>query len=178
MVPLPLITVVNVAPATLLVIVKRLPVEPEQTVAGPSMSQSGAGTIVTVFWQVEVHPAAVTVVVRVNVPGAPGFTVIADPASDPTIVALPEITVENVEPGTEVPIVNWRSPASLHRESGPLIVQLGTGLTSTVFVHSAEQPAEVMVVVSVKDPAAPASTVTDDPVEEPTIDPFPAMVVE
>jgi hypothetical protein len=77
-----------------LVIVKTFPVELGQTEVGPLMVQVGCGFTVTVLVQVAVHPFADTVVVSVNDPAAPAVTLIDVPVVGPTIVPLPEMTVE------------------------------------------------------------------------------------
>ena len=74
-------------------------------------------------------------------------------------------------------MVNTFPVAPAQRASGPVMVHVGIGFTVTVFVQVAVQPAAVTVVFKVNDPVAPASTVIDVPVAEPTIVPFPEMVV-
>jgi hypothetical protein len=61
---------------------------------------------------------------------------------------------------------------------GPVIVQVGAGFTVTVRVQVAVQPEAMTVVVSVNEPAAPAVTLIDCPVDEPMIVPLPEMIVE
>jgi hypothetical protein len=61
---------------------------------------------------------------------------------------------------------------------GPLMVQVGCGVTLTVRTQVDEQPLATTVVVSVKLPVAPADTLIVEPVDEPTIVPFPEIMVE
>ena len=56
--------------------------------------------------------------------------------------------------------------------SAPAIVQLAPGLTVTVFEQTPGQPSRVILSVTVNVPAAPAATITEAPVVEPTIVPF------
>jgi hypothetical protein len=177
-VPLPEMTVEKVAPGTLEVMLNTLPVAPEQRASGPVMVQVGWGFTVTVFVQVAEQPLATTVVVRVNEPAAPAVTLIEVPVVEPMMVPLPEITVENVEPATLLARVKMFPVEPVQTASGPVIVQVGCGLTVTTLVQVAVQPAATTVVFSVNDPAAPAVTVIDWPVDEPTMVPLPEMVVE
>jgi hypothetical protein len=62
--------------------------------------------------------------------------------------------------------------------SGPSMEQVGCAATLTVFVQVDVQPPAVTVVVSVNEPAVPASTVIDAPSGDPTIEPFPETWVE
>jgi uncharacterized UPF0146 family protein len=178
MVPLPEMIVEYVAPAKPLVMVKMFPVDPVQTEAGPLIVQVGSGFTVTVFVQVAEQPLAVTVVVSVKEPAAPAVTLIEEPVVEPMIVPLPEMTVEKVAPATLLVRLKMVPVAPVHRASGPVIVQVGPGFTVTVLVQVAEQPLAVTVVVSVKEPAAPAVTLIEEPVVEPTIVPLPEMTVE
>src|SRR5687768_17014766 len=61
---------------------------------------------------------------------------------------------------------------------GPVMVQVGCGVTVTVFVQVAEQPFATTVVVSVKEPAAPAVTLIEVPVDDPMMVPLPEITVE
>jgi hypothetical protein len=63
-------------------------------------------------------------------------------------------------------------------EVGPVMVQVGCGVTVMVRVQVAEQPLAVTVVVSVKEPEAPAVTLIEVPVVEPMIVPLPEITVE
>jgi hypothetical protein len=127
MVPLPEITVSKVAPATFEVIVKTLPVEPVQVVSGPVMAQVGWALTVTVRVQVAEQPFATTVVVSVKLPAAPAVTLTVDSVEEPSIVPLPDMTVEKVEPATSDVIVKIFSVAPVQIASGPAIAQVGTG---------------------------------------------------
>ena len=60
--------------------------------------------------------------------------------------------------------------------SAPAIVQLGISLTVTVFMQELKQPLREMLSVTVYVPAAPAVTLIEAPVVEPTIVPFPEIV--
>jgi len=65
----------------------------------------------------------------------------------------------------------------------PVVVHVSVAIDATGFasivtgyVHELVQPAlEVMLSVNVKDPAAPALTVTEEPVAEPWIVPLPVI---
>jgi len=65
-----------------------------------------------------------------------------------------------------------------HTAPGPLIVQVGRALTVTVLLQIPGQPLRVTLRVRVKLPAAPTSTVTEGPVVDPMIIPFPLMSQE
>jgi hypothetical protein len=155
-----------------------LPVEPVQTPVGPVMVQVGWGVTVTVFVQVAEQPFATTVVVNVKEPEAPAVTLIEVPVVDPMMVPLPEITVEKDEPATLDVRLKMLPVDPVQIWSGPVMVQVGAGLTVTVLVQVAEQPLATTVVVSVKEPAAPAVTLIEAPVDEPMIVPLPEMIVE
>jgi hypothetical protein len=142
------------------------------------MVQTWAGVTVTVRVQVAVQPFAMTVVVSVNDPAAPAVTLIDVPVDEPTIVPLPEMTVEYVAPAKPFEIVKMLPVEPVQIVVGPVIVQVGCGVTVTVRVQVAVQPEAMTVVVSVNDPAAPAVTLIDVPVDEPTIVPLPEMIVE
>ena len=64
-------------------------------------------------------------------------------------------------------------------EEGPVMVDEGPEMTLTSFVQVELQPEPqlpvVVVSVNVNEPAAPAVTFTDDPVVQPTIEPFPEI---
>ena len=64
-------------------------------------------------------------------------------------------------------------------DDGPVIVDEAPGMTLTSFVQVELQPEPqlpvVVVSVNVNEPAAPAVTFTDDPVVQPTIEPFPEI---
>jgi hypothetical protein len=92
-VPLPEMIQVTLEPGGLLT-VKKFPVELGQTELTPVIWQGWAGTTVTVLVQVAVQPLAATVVVSVNDPAAPAVTLMVVPVDGPTIVPLPEMTVE------------------------------------------------------------------------------------
>jgi hypothetical protein len=177
MVPFPEIVQAKVAPATLLVTENVFPVEPGQRLSGPVMVQVGCALTVTVFVQVAMHPFRLTVAVSVKLPAAPAVTDTLEPVVEPTIVPLPLTDQLKVEPAAPATL-NTFPVEPVQTDSGPVIVQVGCGVTVTVFVQVAEQPLATTVVVSVNDPAAPAVTVIDVPVDEPTIVPLPEMMVE
>jgi len=56
-----------------------------------------------------------------------------------------------------------------------VILQVGFGLTGTVKVHWPGHPSRAMLSVSVNEPAAPAVTLTEAPVVEPLMVPFPLI---
>ncbi len=58
----------------------------------------------------------------------------------------------------------------------PVILQVGFGLTGTVNWQLPGHPSRVIVSVSVKEPEAPAVTLTDEPVVNPLIVPSPTIV--
>jgi hypothetical protein len=153
-------------------------VAPTQISLGPVIVQTWAGVTVTVRVQVAEQPLATTVVVSVNEPAAPAVTLIEEPVVGPTIVPLPEITVEKVAPATLLVTVKMLPVVPVQIAAGPVIVQVGAGFTVTVRVQVAVQPEAMTVVVSVKEPEAPAVTLIDCPVDEPTIVPLPEMMVE
>jgi hypothetical protein len=58
----------------------------------------------------------------------------------------------------------------------PVIVHVGFGLTGTVKVHWPGHPSRVTLSVKVKEPEAPAVTLTDAPSVAPLIVPSPLIV--
>jgi hypothetical protein len=62
-----------------------------------------------------------------------------------------------------------------HTGVSPVMAQVGAGLTGTVKVHWPGHPSRVMLSVSVKEPEAPAITLTDAPVVDPLIVPLPLI---
>src|SRR5262245_50220328 len=135
------------------------------------MEQFGTGFTVTVFVQVDEQPAAVTVVVSVNEPAPPAVTWIELPVAGPTIEPLQEMIVEKLAPPTLDEIEKTLPIDPAQTSAGPSIEQVAWLFTVTVFVQVVEQPAALTVVVSVKEPEAPASTVIEFPVCGPTIVP-------
>jgi hypothetical protein len=67
----------------------------------------------------------------------------------------------------------WVVPA--HTGVSPVMAQVGVGLIGTVKVHWPGHPSRVTLSVSVKDPEAPAITLTDAPVEDPLMVPLPLI---
>ena len=63
-----------------------------------------------------------------------------------------------------------------HTELSPVMLQVGVGLIGTFKVHWPGHPSCVMLSVSVKDPEAPAVTLTDAPVVDPLMVPLPLIV--
>ena len=65
----------------------------------------------------------------------------------------------------------------MHTGSDPPIVQVGAGVTVTVLVPgpAVGQLSRVQLTDSVNGPGAPAFTVTEAPLAEPTIVPFPLI---
>ena len=57
----------------------------------------------------------------------------------------------------------------------PLMLQVGFGLIGTLKVHWLGQPSRVMLSVSVKEPVAPAVTLTEAPSFGPVIVPSPLI---
>ena len=62
-----------------------------------------------------------------------------------------------------------------HTGLSPVILQAGVGLIGTVKVHWPGHPSRVMLSVSVKEPEAPAITLTDASVVDPLIVPLPLI---
>ena len=62
-----------------------------------------------------------------------------------------------------------------HTGLSPVMLQVGVGLIGTVKVHWPGHPSRVMLSVSVKEPEAPAVTLTDAPVEDPLMVPLPLI---
>ena len=58
----------------------------------------------------------------------------------------------------------------------PVIVHVGAGLIATVNSHRPGHPSRVMLSVNVNEPATPAVTLTEAPVVEPLMVPFPLIV--
>ena len=62
-----------------------------------------------------------------------------------------------------------------HTGLSPVMLQVGVGLIGTVNVHWPGHPSRVMLSVSVKEPEAPAVTLTDAPVVDPLMVPLPLI---
>ena len=62
-----------------------------------------------------------------------------------------------------------------HTGLSPVMLQVGVGLIGTVNVHWPGHPSRVMLSVSVKEPEAPAVTLTDAPVVDPLMVPVPLI---
>ena len=62
-----------------------------------------------------------------------------------------------------------------HTGVSPEMAQVGAGLIGTVKVHWPRHPSRVMLSVSVKEPEAPAVTLTESPVVDPLIVPLPLI---
>ena len=62
-----------------------------------------------------------------------------------------------------------------HTGLSPVMLQVGVGLIGTVKVHWPRHPSRVMLSVSVKEPEAPAVTLTDAPVVDPLMVPLPLI---
>ena len=58
----------------------------------------------------------------------------------------------------------------------PVIVQVGAGLIATVNSHRPGHPSRVVLSVNVKEPEAPAVTLTEEPLVDPLIVPSPLIV--
>ena len=73
------------------------------------------------------------------------------------------------------PVPEYTLPAELaHTALAPVTLQVGKALTVTVWEQLELHPlASVIVTDTVKVPAAPAVTDTEDPVVEPTMEPLP-----
>jgi hypothetical protein len=136
-------------------------------------TQVGAA-IVTVLLHMPGQPLSMMLSVTVNEPDAPAVTVTEDPVVGPTIEPLPLIDQLCVAPAGAVEV--YTLPIELgHTGIGPSMLQVGLGLTVTVLLHMPGQPLSMMLSVTVNEPAAPAVTVTDEPVVGPTIEPLPLI---
>ena len=62
-----------------------------------------------------------------------------------------------------------------HTGLSPVMLQAGVGLIGTVKVHWPGQPSRVMLSVRIKEPVTPAVTLTEAPVVEPLMVPFPLI---
>ena len=62
-----------------------------------------------------------------------------------------------------------------HTGLSPVMLQVGVGLIGTVNVHWPGHPSRVMLSVSVKEPEAPAVTLTESPVVDPLMAPLPLI---
>jgi hypothetical protein len=127
---------------------------------------------------VAVQPFTLTVAVSVNDPDAPAVTFTVDPVDDPDIVPFPLTCQVNVAPGTGLDTVKVLPVEPGQTFAGPAMVQVGCGVTVTVLVQVATHPLLVTVAVSVNEPDAPAVTLTEVPVVEPMMVPFPEMIQE
>lgn len=110
-------------------------VDPAQTEAGPLMLQTGFALTVTGNVQKLVHPAAeVTSSLKVYEPAPPALTVTDEPVVPPTNEA-PEVLLANDQLwfAMSEPVEEYtRFVAPAQSEFGPLIEQMGLGLTVTV----------------------------------------------
>ena len=111
------------------------PVAPAQLEVGPEIEQLGLGLTVTPMVQKLVHPAdEVTSSLSVYEPAPPALTVTEDPVVPPTNDA-PEVLLANDQlwDAILVPEDEYaRLVAPAHGDVGPVIEQLGVGLTVTV----------------------------------------------
>ena len=62
-----------------------------------------------------------------------------------------------------------------HTGLSPVMLQVGVGLIGTSKVHWPGHPSRVMLSVSVKEPEAPAVTLTDASVVDPLMVPLPLI---
>ena len=62
-----------------------------------------------------------------------------------------------------------------HTGVSPVMAQVGVGLIGTVNVHWPGHPSRVMLSVSVKEPEAPAVTLTESPEVDPLMAPLPLI---
>src|SRR5687767_5065135 len=131
----------------------------------------------TVLVHTLVHPLAVAVVVNVNEPAAPAVTLIDGPVFDPMMVPFPLMIVAKLAPGELLVIVKMFPEDPAQTEPAPVIVQFDAGFTATVFVQTLVHPLAVAVVVRVNEPTAPAVTLSDGPVFDTIMVPFPLMIV-
>jgi hypothetical protein len=128
----------------------------------------------TVFSQVLEQPFFATVSVSLNDPVAPAVTYTESSVAEPLIVPLPVIDQLKLELAS-VLVPTYRLFVEPAHTLGPLIEQVGTGFTVTVFSHVLGQLLLVTVSVKVNEPGFPAVTRTESTLVEPTIEPLPAM---
>src|SRR5207249_2257868 len=134
-VPLPEMVQAKLAPAGRSATRKTRLVESGQAVDGPEIVQTPGAPrwqsplTFTVRAQVAEHTPVVAVTVRVKLPAAPAFTTIDGPTWAPTMVPLPAICQTKVAPGVGLVTSKTRPVESTHAFSGPVIAQLGLGLT-------------------------------------------------
>jgi hypothetical protein len=115
--------------------------------------------------------------VNVNEPDAPAVTVTDGPVVDPMIVPFPvmvQLCVTTAPAGETVEVYVF--PVELQGTGlGPVMVQVGLGLTGTVKEHEPGHPSRVMLSVSVNEPAPLPVTLTEEPSVAPLIVPLPVM---
>jgi hypothetical protein len=107
----------------------------------------------------------------------PALTLTDEPVVEPLMTPFPlivQLWVTVPPAGSTVEVYVWVVDSQIG--VSPVIAQVGFGFTGTVSVHCPGQPSRVMLSVRVNEPLAPAVTLTDEPVVEPLMVPFPVIV--
>jgi hypothetical protein len=151
---------------------------PAQTAVVGVMIHVGFGLTVTVLLQVFGQPSRVKLSVMVKDPDAPAITVTVAVVVAPEMLPFPVMVQEWVTvPPAGVTVFVKEVVDTPHTAIGPLMLQEGVGLTTTVFEQTPGQPLREILQVSINVPEVdPEITITDPRLAGPLMVPWPVIV--